>query len=88
MEQTTQPQPANTPVSKVRLGRIQASIWENAGQNGTHYGVTFERRYRDAQGNWQSSQSYNAQELLLLSKAADKAHDEVLRLRAAKASAA
>ena len=83
METTTQTktQTGNKPAAKIRLGRVQASIWENATENGVRYAATFERRYKDAEGNWQSSQSYNDQELLLLAKAADKAHDEILRLR-------
>lgn len=82
METKTEPQTVNSnkPVSHVRLGRIAASIWENSGPNGPIYAVTFERRYQDADG-WKTSHSYSGSELLLLAKVADKAHDEVMRLR-------
>lgn len=79
--QTSFPPTTSTkPVAHVRLGRISASIWENPGPNGPRYAVTFERRYQDAEG-WKSSQSYSGSELLMLAKVADKAHDEVMRLR-------
>ena len=71
----------NRPVDKVRFGRIQASIWENASEKGPYYTVSFERRYQDPEGNWRSSQSFNADDLLLLAKAADKAHDAIFALK-------
>lgn len=74
---------ANTPVSKIRLGRIQASIWENASEKKTHYNVTFERRYRDSDGNWKSTHSYGFDDLLLLAKAADMAHSKIVELKSA-----
>jgi hypothetical protein len=60
METTTQtePQNGNRPLEKIRFGRIQANIWENASDNGVYYTVTFERRYQDADGNWKSAQSF------------------------------
>jgi hypothetical protein len=66
------------PVAKVRVGLITASIWENPTEKGTFYNVTFERRYRDAEGNWKSSHSYNADDLLSLAKAADLAHTKIV----------
>jgi hypothetical protein len=68
----------NSPVAKVRVGLITASIWENPTDKGTFYNVTFERRYRDAEGNWKSSHSYNADDLLALAKAADLAHTKIV----------
>ena len=41
----------NPPADKVRVGLITASIWENKTEKGTFHNVTFERRYRDAEGN-------------------------------------
>jgi hypothetical protein len=68
----------NPPAAKVRVGLITASIWENTNEKGTFHSVTFERRYKDAQGNWQSSHSYNTSDLLELSKAADLAHTKII----------
>lgn len=69
---------AKPPVAKVRVGLITASIWERDTDVGTFYSVSFERRYRDAEGNWASSHSYDAQDLLALAKAADLAHTRIL----------
>ena len=41
----------------------------------------FERRYRDNDGNWQSTHSYNVDDLLILAKLADQAHTEITKLR-------
>lgn len=71
-------EPKKAPVAKVRVGLITASIWENTNDKGTFNNVTFERRYKDAQGNWHSSHSYNAGDLLDLAKAADLAHTKII----------
>lgn len=75
-------QPAKTeskpPVAKLRIGLITASIWERASDNGNFYTVTFERRYRDSEGNWNSSHSYDPQDLLVLAKLADLAHTKII----------
>jgi hypothetical protein len=68
----------NPPAAKVRVGLISASIWQNETDKGTFHNVTFERRYRDAEGNWKSSHSYNAEDLLALAKAADLAHTKIV----------
>ena len=69
------------PVAKARVGLITASIWENQTETGTFHNVTFERRYRDSEGNWKSSHSYNADDLLSLAKAADMAHTKIVEAR-------
>ena len=59
----------NPPVAKVRVDK------------GTFYNVTFESRYRDGEGNWKSSHSYTASDLLALAKAADLSHTKITELR-------
>ena len=78
--ENTQPAATNAPVDKFRVGRIHVSIWENAGPNGPYYAASFERRYKDAQDQWQSSSSFGSRELLSLAKAADRAHDAIAEL--------
>lgn len=70
---------AQPPVARLRLGLLNASIWQRTSDDNVFYSVSFERRYRDAQGNWQSTHSYNADDLLLLAKLADRAHTEIIR---------
>jgi hypothetical protein len=80
-------EPAKPPVARVRVGLITASIWERTSESGAFYAVSFERRYRDAQGNWQTSHSYDTHDLLSLAKAADLAHTQILQAREASAEA-
>jgi hypothetical protein len=72
---------AKPPVAKVRVGLISGSIWERSTEQGTFYNVTFERRYRDGEGNWKSSHGYDMGDLLALSKLADLAHSKILELQ-------
>jgi hypothetical protein len=71
------------PVSKVTLYPISAAIWRNENAKGdTFFNVTFERSYKDDEGIWQSASTFNAGDLLLLAKVADRSHSEVYKLRA------
>ena len=71
----------NTPVAKVSVGLQTASIWKNESEGRAFYNVTFDRRYRNAEGKWKSSDSYGADDLLALAKLADLAHSKVLELQ-------
>ena len=71
----------NTPVIKVSVGLQTASIWKNESKGRAFYNVTFDRRYRNAKGNWKSTDSYGADDLLALAKLADLAHTKVLELQ-------
>lgn len=70
------------PVSRITLHPVSAGIWRDEGEKGAFYAVTFERSYRDAEGDWKTSASFAGGELLLVAKVADLAHSEVVRLRA------
>lgn len=74
---------AKPPVAKLRIGLLSASIWERTTDNGTFHTVTFERRYRDANGDWHGTQSFDRSNLLTLAKLADQADTEIARLTAA-----
>ena len=73
------------PVAKLRIGLINASIWQRSATEGTFYSASFERRYRDKEGQWHSSQSFNADDLLVLAKIADQAHSKIQELRTGEA---
>jgi hypothetical protein len=68
------------PVDKIRVGLITASIWQRTTDKGSFYSVSFERRYKDATGQYQTSHNYDARDLLMLAKAADLAHTRILEL--------
>ena len=72
----------NMPVDRIRIGRIEAAIWENPSENGPSYSVTIKRRYCDKDNNWQATPSMGRDDLLLLAKVADLAHSRVLELQA------
>jgi len=66
------------PVKKFAAGTIQAAIWKNilplgGGNDNVMMSVTLERRYKDREGQWQSSGSLRLNDLpkavLLLNKA-------------------
>jgi hypothetical protein len=70
----------------LRIGLINAAVWKRVVNENTFHSVTFERRYRDGEGNWKSTHSFDTDDLLVLAKLADQAHSEVLRLRADEAA--
>ena len=70
------------PAAKVTLYPVSAAIWRNQNEKGAFYSVTFTRSYKDDAGNWHSSDSFNAGDLLLLAKVADLAHSRIVELRA------
>jgi hypothetical protein len=65
---------ANRPVHEIRLGRIKATIWENATETGTRHNVTLARLYKDADDQWRDSHSFGRDDLPLAAKVADLAH--------------
>jgi hypothetical protein len=75
---------ANPPVAKIRVGLITASIWERKTDNGTFYATSFERRYRNGDGDWKTSHSYDPADLLTVGKVADLAHTKILELQNAQ----
>ena len=66
--------PAKAPVHEVRLGRIKAAVWENTTENGVRHNVTICRLYKDGD-QWKDSSSFGRDDLPLLIKVADKAHN-------------
>lgn len=70
------------PAAKITLYPVSAAIWRNQNPSGVFYSVTFERSFKDDAGKWQSSATFNANDLLLLAKVADQAHSEIYKLRA------
>jgi hypothetical protein len=70
------------PAAKVSLYPVTAAIWRNETAKGPAYSVTVQRSYKDAEGNWKSSDSLNESDLLLAAKVLDLAHTEISKLRA------
>ena len=78
---------ATPPVAKLRLGLLNATIWERTTEKGSFHSVTFERRYRDGEGNWRTTHGYDVNDLLTLAKLVDQAHSKIVELHSTKAAA-
>jgi hypothetical protein len=69
--------PHAQPATAFRSGNVHTAIWENTGEQGGFFSVTFSRPYKDAQGHWKTSTSYGLNDLDSLSSLAEMAKDWV-----------
>lgn len=59
------------PVREFRLGRVKAVVWRNETQLGARHSVQFFRLYKpEGEDHWQSSTSFNRDDLLLVAELA------------------
>jgi hypothetical protein len=70
------------PVHEVRFGRIKAAVWENSTENGVRHNVTISRIYKDG-NQWKDSSSFGRDDLPLVMKVANMAHDWIFNQSAA-----
>ena len=58
-----------TPTAKFKAGSVQAAVWENDvpmnGKTVTMLKATVQRRFKNKEGNWQSSGSFGRNEIPL-----------------------
>lgn len=66
---------ADQPVFKFKIGLITATIWDNEG----FYSVDISRSYKTNDGDWRSSNSYGASDLLNVAKCAERAENWIAR---------
>src|SRR4029434_9049892 len=67
-QQEPKPTTRNQPAHRIRMSRIEATIWQNHGDTGTWYNVTLSRSYKDASDEWKSADSFSADDLLVVAK--------------------
>jgi hypothetical protein len=73
--QASAPAERPKPVFEVRFGRIRASVWKNHHPDqGDWFSVQITRLYKDDKG-WKAATSFGRDDLLVVAKVADKAHD-------------
>lgn len=73
---------ANQPADKITLGTVQVAIWKNTNPNGyPYYSVSHENRYRDGNGDWQTSSSYSRDDSLILAEALRLAYHRMHELQ-------
>jgi len=74
---------ANKPVHKFQAGQVSVALWENTmtTKNGDEVPVlkaTLQRRYKDKEGNWQTSTSFSRNELPLAIYCLSKAFQKII----------
>lgn len=75
------------PVHEIRMGRIKAAIWENETQNGLRHNVTISRLFKDG-NHWKDSTSFGRDDLPLVIKVIDQAHDWIFQTASGNADSA
>ena len=51
------------PEHKFKAGAVEVAVWKNEGENGDFNSVSIHRSYKDKEGNWQSTNSFKANDL-------------------------
>ncbi len=73
------------PVAKFRAGQVASAVWENevevSGRTVKILKATVQRRYKDKEGNWQSSGSFSRNEIPLAIYCLQKAFEKILEAR-------
>jgi len=71
-----------TPIAKFKAGQVSSALWENQiqvkGQTINILKATVQRRYKDQDGNWQSSGSFSRNEIPLAIYCLQKAFDKII----------
>ena len=60
------------PIENIRVGNVQAAIWEHQGEKGTFMTTTFSRSY-EKNGEWKKAHDYSQNQLADLQRAAKEA---------------
>ena len=74
------------PLKKFRAGQVSCALWENeipveGGRSVNMLKATFERRYKDKNGEWKSSNSFSRNEIPLVKYCLDKAFEAMIEER-------
>jgi len=79
-----------TPVAKFKAGQVSTALWENEievkGKTITIFKATVQRRYKDHDGNWQSSGSFSRNEIPLAIYCLQKAFDKIIETQSQTSS--
>ena len=71
------------PVAKFRAGQVASAVWQNTiqvkGKAITILKATVQRRYKDKEGNWQSSGSFSRNEIPLAIHCLQQAFEEIIK---------
>ena len=79
-----------TPIAKFRAGQVSSALWENEievkGKTVTILKATVQRRYKDKDGNWQSSGSLSRNEIPLAVYCLQKAFEKIIEEQSTQSS--
>jgi hypothetical protein len=79
------------PLCKIQAGQVSAALWENKittkdGNEMDVLKVTLQRRYKDKDGNWKSSNSFGRSEIPLAIFCLGKAFNHIIEERTANSN--
>ena len=72
------------PFKKFRMGNVTATIWENKKDDFASYSVDFQKSYKDQDGEWQNTKSFNINELPKVKLLAELCYTELLLAKGKK----
>lgn len=76
------------PITKLRDGRLTATIWKNettkddTGEVSAFYSVDITRSFKDREDKWQETPSFTGADLLKVANLAQAAYNVILNLKA------
>lgn len=75
----TQNESKNMPLKKFRAGPVVATVWNNQTKDGEseYKTVSFERSYKDQEGNWKTTNSLRTNDLPKASLVLQKAYEYI-----------
>jgi hypothetical protein len=79
------------PLKRFKAGQVVCALWSNEvnikGRNVSVLKATVERKYKDNQGNWQSSQSFGRADIPLVRWCLDQAFSAMIEERSSQVDA-
>lgn len=54
---------ANKPIHSIRVGRVEVAIWKNQSETAAWYNFTFQRSYRDDEGDFKNTATFGRDDL-------------------------
>ena len=81
---------ARKPVAKIKAGLVTAALWENEisvnGRNVTMLKATVERRFKDKNGTWKSSGSFDRNDIPMAIYCLQRAFEKIIEVQTGEAS--
>ncbi len=71
----------NKPTSRITIFPISASIWRAEVNDKVYYRTTISKNYKNAEGGFSSTNTFDPLDLLVVAKVADAAHTEIEKLK-------